>query len=139
MITDNYGASVLQDKRLIQMENVSGGTLTTGTVVVYNSSAAGDEITTTTTAGDGKVIGVVQASINNAQYGKVCTLGKITDLKADGTTDIAIGDFLSTHTVAGVAKKATVGETAFAIALEAYTVDDSNGVIDALLISPRII
>ena len=55
----------------------------------------------------------------------------------DGTTDIAIGDPLGAFTTAKIAMKAAAGDMAFAVALEAYTTDDSSGVIDALLIVPR--
>ncbi|MDD5065227.1 MAG: hypothetical protein PHQ35_10785 [Phycisphaerae bacterium] len=67
----------------------------------------------------------------------VQTLGKTTLLKVDGTTDIAIGDFIGTFTTAGIGMKCSAGDMAIAIALEAYTTDDSAGVIDALLITPR--
>lgn len=77
-----------------------------------------------------------EVQINAAGF--VQTLGKTAYLKVDGTTDIAVGDLLSTFTSAGIAKKASTGETAFAMALEAYTTNDSAGVIDALLIEPRV-
>jgi len=57
----------------------------------------------------------------------------------NGTADIAIGDFISTYTSAGIGQKASAGETAIAIALEAYTDNDSLGVIDALIIPPRYV
>ena len=38
---------------------------------------------------------------------------------------------------AGIGRKAQEGDMVFAIALEAYSTDDSNGVIDAYLIPPR--
>lgn len=76
---------------------------------------------------------------SNNQYGWVATKGKVTTLKADGTTDIAIGDFLSAFTTAEIVKKASTGETAIAIALEAYTADNSSGVLDAMIIDPRLV
>ena len=123
----------------IYMKNTSGGSLAAGDVAILKSVAAGDEVTTTTTAGDDKVVGMaVEAILNNA-YGRIQVLGKTTALKVNGTTDIAIGDFLSTFTTAKIARKASAGDTTFAIALEAYVADDSSGVIDALLIPPRMI
>jgi len=68
---------------------------------------------------------------------RVLQLGKTNLMKVNGTTDIAVGDFLCTFTTAGISAKAAPGDMAFAIALEAYTANDSSGVIDALLISPR--
>lgn len=109
-------------------------------VVVYNTGDdnTGAEVTTTTTVGDDKVAGVVASTtIANAAFGVIVTEGKITTLKVNGTTDIAIGDYLCTYSTAGISQKATTGDMAYAIALEAYTTNDSNGVIDALLIKPR--
>jgi hypothetical protein len=113
--------------------------LAAGDIVVLKSVAAGDEVTTTTTAGDNKVLGMALESINDNSFGYVLIEGKTTQLKVDGTTDIAIGDFISTFTTAKIGQKATSGHTAIAIALEAYTADDSLGVIDALLIPPRTV
>ncbi len=82
-------------------------------------------------------MGMVLETIADDAYGRVLTLGKTALLKADGTDDIAIGDLLSTFTTAKIAQKAAQGEVAFAIALEAYATNDSSGVIDAVLITPR--
>ena len=139
IIKDNLGVAPNFDKHHYLMKNTSGVSLSAGQVVIIKNVAAGDEVTTTTTAGYNKVYGIATATITNNSYGYIQTLGKATTLKVNGTTDIAIGDYLSTYTEAGIAKKASAGETAFAIALEAYTTDDSNGVLDALLITPRLI
>lgn len=140
-VINNLGTktSVINETKTVYMTNTSGGALAAGDVVVYKSVAGGNEITTTTTAGDDKVFGVVTEAIASTAVGPVQTLGKTTLLKVDGTTDIAIGDFLTTFTTAGIAAKATAGDMVFAVALEAYTTNDSAGVIDALLISPRLI
>ncbi len=76
-------------------------------------------------------------SIANNTVGRIQTLGHTTVLKVDGTADIAIGDFIATFTTAKIGQKATAGDMAIAIAREAYTTDDSAGVIDAILITPR--
>jgi hypothetical protein len=78
-------------------------------------------------------------NINDNASGYVNIFGKTTLLKVNGTADIAIGDWISCHTSAGIGKKALDGETAFAYALEAYATDDDNGVIDAILVSPRVV
>ena len=119
------------------MTNTSGGDLTAGAVVVYKSVAALNEFTTTTTQGDDKVIGVLAEDIVDTAEGRILTEGKTIFMKVDGTTDIAIGDYLGTFTTAGIGMKAAVGDMAIAIAMEAYTTDDSNGVIDALVIKPK--
>jgi len=126
-----------RDVRIIQrMKNTSGGSLAAGDVVVFKSVAAGDEVTTTTTGGDSTVFGMSLESISNNSYGHFLVEGFTNLLKVNGTTDIAIGDAISTYTSAGVSKKASAGETSFATALEAYTTDDSSGVIDAIIKSP---
>lgn len=138
-IIGNTGTDANLEKRHLYLKNTSGATINAGNVVTIKAVAAGNEITTSTTAGDNKVIGMAVASITNTAFGLVQVSGKTTLLTVNGTTDIAIGDYLSCFTAAGIAQKATAGHMAFAIALEAYTTDDSNGVIDALIISPRLI
>jgi hypothetical protein len=135
----NIGSNVTQENDFIRAKNTSGGTITAGSLVIIKSVAAGNEITTTTSGGDNKVFGVVNEDIANNDFGAVQTLGKNTLLKVDGTTDIAVGDYISTFTTAGIGQKASAGQTVIAIALEAYTANDSNGVIDALIIRPRLI
>ncbi len=143
-IRDNVGVPVTLEKTYLLMKNTSGSSVAAGDVVTLKAVAAGDEFTTTTAASDSQVLGMSTATIANNAYGYIQTLGKTILLKVNGTADIAIGDFLTTYTTAGIAKKAaaatlgvTLGDLAFAIALEAYTTDDSSGVIDALLIHPR--
>lgn len=105
--------------------------------VNYVVDTTGEAVNTTTTAGDDKVFGMAEETITNGSTGSFQTLGKTTKLKVNGTTDISIGDFLTTYTEAGISAKAIAGDMVYAIALEAYTANDSNGVIDARLISPR--
>ena len=135
----NAGIATVDVKKHTRMKNTSGGQLDAGDVVIIKSVAAGDEFTTTTTGGDNKVLGMVVETIANNAYGRVQILGKTTVLKVDGTTDIAIGDYLTPFTTAKIAAKAVAGNMVFAIALEAYTTNDSAGVIDALLVTPRLI
>ncbi|MFA5360326.1 MAG: hypothetical protein WC349_05255, partial [Patescibacteria group bacterium] len=142
-LKNNDGLANINEKDFVYVKNTSGGQLDRGHLVVLKAVAGGNEITTTTTGGDDKVYGVIEVNISRNEYiadngyGYVQILGKTVYLKVDGTTDIAIGDFISTFTTAGIGKKAAAGDTAIAIALEAYTTDNSSGVIDALLISPR--
>lgn len=141
IIKDNTGDNLtpLMEYNTQRMTNNTGGTVNDGEVVVFASVAGANELATTTTQGDDKVIGVVEnnGNILTTATGYVQTRGFVNNLKVNGTTDIAIGDYLGTYTTAGIAMKASSGDMAFAIALEAYTTDDSSGVIDALLITPR--
>ena len=136
-VKNNGGTSPADERQTIVATNTSGATINQGDIVTWKAVAGGDEITTTTTASDDLVYGVADESINDTATGHVLVQGKTVYLKVDGTTDIAIGDFITTFTTAGIGAKASSGQLAIAIALEAYTTDDSNGVIDALVIEPR--
>lgn len=135
----NAGEGTRNEMRFMRMKNTAGTSVTVGDVVVRKAVATGDEITTTTTGGDDLVFGIALATIADTEWGSFQTIGLNTSVKVDGTTDIAIGDFLSTFTTAKIAKKASAGDAVFAIALEAYATDDSLGVIDALIIPVRLI
>ena len=136
-VSGNYPSRSTEENKFILVKNTSGGELVAGDVVILKSVAAGNEVTTTTAQGDDKVFGMVTETIANDASGLIQTVGKTVSLKVDGTADIAVGDLLGTYTAAGIAMKAAAGDMAFAIALEAYATDDSSGVIDALLITPR--
>ncbi|MDD5065232.1 MAG: hypothetical protein PHQ35_10810 [Phycisphaerae bacterium] len=145
-ITDNGTATVfinvrtkgsIFEKRYYYMKNTDGDAMAAGDLVRLKAVAAGNEVEHTTTGGDDMIFGMAVEAIANNAFGHIQVVGKTTLLKVNGTTDIAIGDFISTYTEAGIGKKASAGDTAIAIALEAYTTDNSSGVIDALLITPR--
>jgi hypothetical protein len=143
-IKNNTGTDITLNKEFVYCKNTSGATIAVGDIVTWKAVAAGNEITTTTTASDNLVFGVSEESIANNASGYIQVSGKTVDLKVNGTTDIAVGDFITTYTTAGIGAKATAGmlgttpgDLAIAIALEAYTTDNSSGVIDALIIEPR--
>jgi len=137
-VARNQNAQAEHTREFLDLENHSGVTSQAGWVVIDSSPNTNDiGYSTTTAAGDSMVVGVVDKNTANGSVGKVQVGGKVTNLKVDGTNDIAIGDLLSTFTTAGIAQKATAGDMAFAYALEAYSTDDSSGVIDAYLITPR--
>jgi len=139
-IQNNSGVSAIQENKYMYMKNTSGGAIAAGNLVTRKAVAAGDEVTmVSTTAGDPTIFGMAAEAIADTAYGYIQVLGKTTLLKVNGTTDIAIGDYLSHFTTAGIAQKAASGHTAIAIALKAYTTDDSSGVIDAIIISPRLV
>ena len=142
LIGPNVGQNVNSFRRDSRYVNNSGGTRTVGDVVVYSptgtSGTTSRHISTTTTASDDRVLGVVvTATADDGEILSILTEGRTAGsagVKVNGTTDIAIGDFLTTFTTAGIAAKAASGDIAFAVALEAYATDDSNGVIDAIII-----
>lgn len=135
-IWNNIGLSPADEKRYLRVLNGSGGTLVEGDVVVYKFSTIYDAYTvnTTTTLGWERVAGVVTETITNNSYGLIQTRGRISSVKVDGTLDINIGNPVGTFTTAGISCRATGGYHAYGFALEAYTTDDSNGVIDVLMI-----
>lgn len=122
-------------------KNVSTATLAAGNVVIYDSSDEDlADVTTTTTAGDKFVMGVALGSAATNANVLVQRLGySRTTLKVNGSVPIAEGDYLATHTVAGIAAKAASGDAAFAISLGTYSTNDSNGTVQGILISPRIL
>jgi len=93
-------------------------------------------IDVTSKKGDDLVLGVALEDINSNDVGFVILEGK-TKLRVNGIVDIHRGDFLGTYTEPGVACKADSNDMAIAIALDEYTVDDSNGLIDVLVCTPR--
>lgn len=137
-VSGNYGGSTMTNREVVHMQNTSGTTLPTGAVVVFKRVAAGDQITTTPTSGDKYVFGMNTASLANNSYGGILTRGFTNDLLVDGTVAIAVGDFLCAGPSATYAAVATgTGTMVFAVALEALT--SGTGVIDALLITPRMV
>ncbi|MFQ5493570.1 MAG: hypothetical protein ACE5DX_05430 [Candidatus Dojkabacteria bacterium] len=139
VVKDNIGTlGNIQELETIRMQNKQGATINPGETVILVSQAPGDRMSLTTTTADERVLGVAAETIANDAYGHVhVRRGKITTMKVDGTIDIAIGDYLTPFTTGGIARKASSGELAHAIAMEAYTTNDSNGVLDALVIEPR--
>jgi len=135
----NQNEGTRTTRRYIIMKNTVGTTIAAGSPVILNSVATGDEVVTTTTGGDDKVFGMADEAISNNAWGRILIEGYTTRLRANGTTDIAIGDLLTTDTNAGIAKKGGVGDMIFGMALEAYSTDDTSGVLNALIFSPRLI
>jgi len=131
------GNSGIRDRGSEYLQNTSGRALALGDVVVLKAVASGQEVDTTTAQGDDKVYGMVEETIANGDFGYIQTIGETAHLKVNGTVNIGVGDLLGTYTDAGIARQAAAGDMAFAIAREAYTGADSNGVIDAELITPR--
>lgn len=144
-----YGLTV--DKRLImgsrgglykRVRNNRASAVVAGDVVIWDTTVLYPAITVTTTQDDAKVAGVVVNNIPSKEMGLIQCEGIFeiaSSVKVNGTTAIAVGDALSTFTTAGIAAKATAGKAgAFAIALEAYSVADSLGTIDVLLVPPSL-
>lgn len=136
---DNIGQQAIDDISIITMVNTSGSTINAGNLVTRKAAAAGNEVTTSTTGGDNTVFGMAVESIANNASGKIQVSGKTVLMTVNGTAAIAIGDFITQYTAAGIGAKAVATNTAIAVALEAYSTADSNGVIDAILITPRLI
>jgi len=110
-----------------------------GGVVIYRAAGGDNHFSASQVTGDAFVLGVASSNISNTASGYIQIAGKTTKLKVNGTDNISIGDWLGTSGTLWIASKVTTGNTAFAIAREAYTEDDDNGVIDALIISPRVV
>lgn len=136
-IINNTNCENIENSEIHYMYNDSGGNLVKGDIIVLKTDANGNKFTTTTTQGDKMIYGVLEENINNGEWGRIKSRGYTESLKVNGTNDIAIGDYITTYTSAGIGCKATDDNMAIAIALEAYSTDDSNGIINALMITPR--
>lgn len=133
---DNRNIDVIQVKHYVYVKNTSGSQRVAGDVVIIKGIATDVEFTTTVTQGDDKVYGMVAETIEDNASGYVLVKGFTAVLKVDGTIDIAIDDILGTFTTPCIAMKAAAGDQGFALALEVYAADDSNGVINAYIKSP---
>ena len=141
-VVNNDGVLPKFHREYTWIECTIAGGVAVGDVVILKVSADsgyGDslDVTTTTTVGDSLVYGVAAETIANGVRGQVQTAGKCMAVKVNGTTDIAAGDLLGTYSEVKISQKAGTGECAFAMALEAYATNDSAGVIEAFLVSPR--
>jgi len=127
----------MMDRKIVWLENASGGALAQGDVVtlVSTSDAAGSrlEVGTTTSADDEMAFGVVARGGADGAAVAVLTQGFCYHTKVDGTTDIATDDLLGTFTTAGIAAKSTTRGARFAKAIGGYTSDDSSGDVKTYL------
>ncbi len=124
-------------------QNKSGGAVVKGDVAIWdtaNSTATNPCFTTTNSQDNKLVMGMVDEPIASNGYGHILREGMTASLKVDGTADISVGSYISTFTTVKIAGLATAGKGGvFAIALEGYSTNDSNGVIDAYIFkAPRM-
>ena len=119
-----------------EMTNGSGADIVRGNLVILKTSAGRALHFDTSSGGDDdQVFGMAFEDIPDGGIGKIQFYGPTAYLKVDGTDNISQGDFISTYTVVGIGQKGTIGSgNCIAIAAEAYTTNDSNGVIDAFLL-----
>ena len=119
----------------IEMINDSGSDVARGDTVMIDATKGRNYFDTSSGGDDDQVFGMAAEAIADGARGLIQTYGPTKYLKVDGTDDIAVGDFISSFTSVGIAQKGTIGSgNCFAIACEAYTTDDSAGVIDAFLL-----
>ena len=119
----------------IEMINDSGAAVARGDLVMLDTAKGRNYFTTSTGGNDNKIIGMAAEAIANGAKGLIQIYGPTKYLKVNGTADIAAGDFISSYTEAGIGQKGTIGSgNCIALATEAYTTNDSSGVIDAFLL-----
>ena len=119
----------------IEMINDSGSAVARGDLVMLDAAKGRNYFDTSTGGDDDQVFGMAAEAIADGARGKIQTYGPTKYLKVDGTDDIAVADFISSFTAAGIGQKGTIGSgNCIAIACEAYTTNDSAGVIDAFLL-----
>ncbi len=140
-----YDPRTKLQEEFIYCINDSGAVITNGMVVVKDFTAIGalttltsgiakELATTTTSANDATLLGVAYIEdgrkVAIGETFRVMKRGLHPAVLIDGTTDVAIGDAIASHTVAGVAAKATaaVGAVlghALAAETDAYTTGQS--------------
>lgn len=104
----------------------------------YGTSFRRPSLELTTVRGDKYVQGKSEPTTRAyTSTTKALTSGQTVNLKVSGRDDIAAGDFLTAYNEEGIACKAQPGDMVFAMAWEAYTADNSSGVIDAWLFEWR--
>jgi len=119
----------------IELINDDGSAVVRGDIVTFDVSKGRNYFDRTTSGNDNQVFGMAAEAIADGARGKIQVYGPTKYLKVDGTTDIAVGDFISTFTTKGIGQQGTIGSgNCIAIATEAYSTNDSNGVIDAFLL-----
>lgn len=119
----------------IEMINDSGVAVARGALVCLDATKGRNYFTTDTAGNKNTIIGMASEAIADGQRGLIQTYGPTKYLKVDGNTDIAVGDFIASFTTGGIGQKGTIGSgNCIAIACEAYSANDSNGVIDAFLL-----
>ena len=119
----------------IELINDSGAAVARGDLVMLDTAKGRNYFTTSTGGNDNKIIGMAFERIVDTGRGKIQIYGPTKYLKVDGNTDIAAGDFIASYTTAGIGQKGTIGSgNCIALATEAYTANDSLGVIDAFLL-----
>lgn len=119
----------------IRMNNGSAAAVARGDLVVLDHAEGRNYFSTNTEGNSNLVLGMAYEAIADNASGLIQIYGPTKYLKVNGTADIAAGDFISTYTEAGIGQKGTIGSgNCIAIATEAYTNNDSSGVIDAFLL-----
>lgn len=131
-VKDNIGVLHAVEQEFVYIENGSVNTLLGSCGVLTNVG----QFHRSACAGDDRILGAAAENIDQNESGYVRILG-VGKVKVDGTVDIGVGDMLTPEGTAGISKKAASGDMAFAQAQEAYTNDDANGLIDALLYPVR--
>lgn|SRR3990167_3213196 len=119
----------------IRMNNGSSGALARGDLVILDHAEGRNYVTNTTSEDSNLIIGMAYEAIAENASGLIQIYGPTKYLKVDGTDDIAAGDFISTFSTAGIGQKGTIGSgNCIAISTEAYTSNNTSGVIDAFLL-----
>ncbi len=119
----------------IEMLNGSDADVTRGALVILDYAEGAAYFGTDTGEDSNLVIGMAYENIADGAKGLIQVYGPTNYLQVDGTDDISAGDFISTFSSAGIGQKGTIASgNCIAIACEAYTSNDSLGVIDAFIL-----
>ena len=118
----------------IEMINDSGSAVVRGDALMLDAVKGRNYFDTSTGQDDDQIIAMAAEAIPDGARGKVQVYGPTKYLRANGSDDIAVGDFLSSYSAAGIWQKGTIGSgNCFAIACEAHT-DDTTVALNAFLL-----
>ncbi|PNX51463.1 MAG: hypothetical protein BV456_03105 [Thermoplasmata archaeon M8B2D] len=122
-----YDGDIWLCDQIIKFTNNSGGTLSTGDVVILHQSSS-ESVNTTTTASDINVLGVIVKGGDDSEFVSVAIKG-IWDVLVTATT--AIGDGLYASTTAGSASPNTNGSVG--VFAQAVAVRTGAGLVKAMI------
>lgn len=130
VVTDIYQWYGLEGREVKMIDDSNTETLTIDTITLGSSTIAvtTNLVNSYTTAANARLL----LSFAQNEYVNVIKNGPVEYLHVNGTQDIAVGNYISAYSTAGVGHYGY--DNFIAQALEAYTANNSNGYINAFIV-----